>query len=62
MKQQKNRFQTREEDKTPGQELSELEIGNLPKNEFRVMIIMMIKELKRRMNVQSEKLEVFNKL
>ena len=37
-------FQTKEQDKTP-KEVSELEIGNLPKKEFRVVIIKMIKNL-----------------
>ena len=31
--------------KTPGQKLSEVEIGNLSDREFKVMIIKMIKEL-----------------
>lgn len=39
-----------------------MEIGNLPETEFRVMIIKMIKELKRRMDAQTEKLEVFKKV
>ena len=38
-----------------------MEIGNLPKKEFRVMITKMIKELRRRMDAQSEELEVFKK-
>ena len=38
-----------------------MEIGNLPKREFRVVIAKMIKEIKRRMDAQSEKLEVLNK-
>ena len=38
-----------------------METGNLPQKEFRVIIIMMIKELKKRMEVQTEKLEVFKK-
>ena len=37
-------------------------IGNLPEKEFRVMIVKMIKELKRRMDAQTEKLEVFKKV
>ena len=37
-----------------------MEVGNLPEKEFRVVIIKMIKELGRRMDTQSEKLEVFN--
>ena len=35
-------FQTKEQDKTPKEELSVVEIGNLPEKEFRVMIIKMI--------------------
>ena len=52
-------FQTKEQDKTPEEGLSEVEIDNLPEKEFRVMIIKMIKELGRTMDAQSEKLEVF---
>ena len=48
----------REQYKTPEEELSEVEIGNLPKKEFRVKIIKMIKEFRRRINAQREKLEV----
>ena len=54
-------FQTKEQDKTPEEELGEVETGNLLGKEFRVMIVKMIKELGRRMNAQSEKLDVFNK-
>ena len=45
-------FQTKEQDKTPEEELSEVEIGNIPEKEFRVMIVKMIKELGRRMDAQ----------
>ena len=41
-------FQTKEQDKTPEEELSDVEIDNLPKKEFRVMIVKMIKKLGRR--------------
>ena len=44
-----------EKDKTPEEELSEVEIGNLPEKEFRVMIIKITKELRRRINAQSQK-------
>ena len=54
-------FQTKGQDKTPEEELSEAEIGNLPKTVFKVVIVKMIKELGRRMDTQSEKLEVFNR-
>ena len=42
-------------------ELSEVEIGNLLEKDFKIMIIKMIRELRRRTDEQSEKLEVFNK-
>ena len=54
-------FKMKEQDKTLEEELSEVETGNLPEKEFRVVIIKMIKELGRKMDAQSEKLEVFNK-
>ena len=53
-------FQTKEQDKTP-EEPSEVDIGNLPKKKFRVMIVNMTKELRRRMDALSENLDVFNK-
>lgn len=37
------------------EELRDVEIGNLPETEFRVVIIKMVKELSRRMNSQREK-------
>ena len=38
-----------------------METGNLPKREIRAVIAKMIKELERRMDAQSKKLEVFNR-
>ena len=52
----------KEQDKTPEEELSEVELGNLTEKEFRIVIIKMIKELGRRMYAQSKKLEVFNRV
>ena len=54
-------FQTKEQDKTPEEELNEVETGNLLEKEFRIVIVKMIKELRRILDEQSEKLEVFNK-
>ena len=51
----RNMFQMMEQDITP-KEPGDMETGNLSEKEFRVMIIKMIKELRRRMNAQSEKL------
>ena len=49
-----------EQNKT-SKELSEVEIDNLADKEFKVVIVNMIKELRRRMDSQSEMLEIFNK-
>lgn len=45
----------------PVEELSEVEMGDLPKKEFRVVIVKMIKELRRRMDAQNKKSQVLNK-
>ena len=46
MKTQKNTLQMKEQDKTP-EELTDMEEWNLPKKEFRVMTVKIIKELRR---------------
>ena len=51
----------KEQNKTPEEELTEVETGNLPKKEFKVMIVKMIKELGRRTDALSRQLEFFNK-
>ena len=48
----------KEQDKTPEDGFSEVEVNNLPDKEFKVMIIKMLNELRRRMDEHSEK---FNK-
>ena len=45
-------LKTKKQDKTPEEELNEAEIGILPKKVFKVIIIKMIKELRRRMCVR----------
>ena len=50
-------FQTKEQDKTPEEQLSDMELDNLPKKEFRVMTVKMIQELGKRMDAQNEKLQ-----
>ena len=51
-----------EEDNTPEEQLSEVQLGNLPKKEFRVMIVKMIQDLRKRMEAQTKKIqEMFNK-
>ena len=54
-------FQTKEQHKTT-EELSNVDIGDLPEKEFRVKIIKMIQELRRRMDAPSKKLEVFKRV
>ena len=51
MRWQMNMFQTKEQDKTPEERLSEVEIGNRPEKEFRVMKVKMIQDLRKRMEV-----------
>ena len=54
-------YQMKEQDKTP-KKLNELEIGNLPEKEFRIMIMKMIQDLGRRMEAKIEKMqEMINK-
>ena len=43
MKRQKAMYQMKEQDKTPEKQLNEVEIGNLPEKEFRIMIVKMTK-------------------
>ena len=55
-------FQTKEQDKNPQEQLNEVEIGNLPEKEFRVMIVKMIQDLRKIMAAQIERIQkMFNK-
>ena len=38
-------YQMKEQDKTPEYQLSEVEVGNLPEKEFRIMTVKMIQDL-----------------
>ena len=52
-------YQMKEQDKTPEKQLNEVEIGNLPEKEFRIM---MIQDLRKTMEAKIEKMqEMFNK-
>ena len=51
----------KEQNKSPEEELSEVEISSLSDKEFKVMIIMMLKKLGRRMYEHSEQSVVSNK-
>ena len=62
MRQQRNMSQTKEQDKTPEEQLSEVETVNLPKKEFRIMTVKMIQDIRKRMEAQTKKIqEMFNK-
>ena len=55
-------LQTKEQGKNSQDQINEEEIGNLPKKEFRVMIVNMIQDLGNRMEAWIEKIqEMFNK-
>ena len=55
-------YQKKEQDKNPEKQLNEVEIGNLPEKEFRIMIVKMIQDLGIRMEAKMEKMqEMFNK-
>ena len=55
-------YQMKEEGKTPEKQLNEVEVGNLPEKEFRIMIVKTIQDLGKRMEAKMEKMqEMFNK-
>ena len=47
-------FQMKEQDKTPENDINEMEINNQPDKEFKVMVIKMLTELGRRIDEHSE--------
>ena len=52
----------KEQDKTPENQLNEVEIGKLPEKEFRIMIVKMIQDLGKRMEAKIDKMqELFKK-
>ena len=54
--------QMKRQDKTPEKQLNEVEISNFPGKEFRIMIVNMIQNLGKRMEVKIEKMqEMFTK-
>lgn len=48
-------FQVKENSNSRKKKLHEVKVGNLPDKKFRVMIVKMIRELKRRMYAQSQR-------
>ena len=55
MKRQRAMYQMKEQEKTPEKQLNEVEIGNLPEKEFRI-IVKMIQDLGKRMEARIEKM------
>ena len=49
-------YQKKKQDKTPEKQLNEVEIGNLPEKEFRIMIAKMIQDLGKTMEAKIEKM------
>ena len=47
----------KEQTKTPEKQLSEVEIVNPPEKEFRIMIVKMIQDLRKRMEARIEKIQ-----
>ena len=56
MKKEKVMSQMKGQDKIPEKQLNEVEIGNLPKREFSIMIVKMIQDLGKRMEAKTEKM------
>ena len=47
----------KEQDETLEKQLNEVEIGNLPEKEFRIMILKMIQDLRKRMEAKIQKMQ-----
>ena len=52
MKKQRAMYQMKEKDKTPEKQLNEVEIGNLAEKEFRIMIVKIFQDLRKRMEAR----------
>ena len=62
MKKQKVVSQMKKQDKISEKQLNEVETGNLPETEFRIMIVKMIQDLRKRMEAKTENMqEMFTK-
>ena len=57
MKRQRNIEQVKEHDKSPPNQTKEEEIGSLPEKELRIMILIMIQNLEKKMELQINRLE-----
>ena len=59
---QKVMSQMKGQEKVPEKQLNEVEIGNLPGKEFRIMIVKMIQDFGQRIEAKTEKMqEMFTK-
>ena len=47
--------QIKGQEKTPEKQINEVETGNLPEKEFRIMIMKIIQDLRKRMEVKIER-------
>ena len=54
MRRQRYLFQTREQSKSPEKDLNEMVISNLPDKEFKVLVIQMLTDPRRRIDEHSE--------
>ena len=62
MKRKRAMYQMKKQDNPPEKQLNEVEIGNLPEKEFRIMIVKMIQDFGKRMEAKIEKMQgMFNK-
>ena len=62
MKSQRNIGQVKEQDKTSDEQLKGVKISNLHYKDFRVMIVKMIKDLRKKLEAKIDKLQgTFNK-
>ena len=48
-------YQIKEQDKTPEKQLNEVEIGNLPEKDFRIMIMKMTQDLEKEWRQKSRR-------
>ena len=54
MRKQRNMLQIKQQEKTQENKLNEMEASNLPKKEFKIMVIRMLNELRGRMDEHNE--------
>ena len=48
--------QMKKQDKTPEKQLNEVETGNLPEKEFRILVVKMIQDLRKRVEAKIEEM------